>query len=235
MPVYSINNENFRDEVLKHSYPFDERATLEDDNVYIGTDLFIDAVFYVKEPTALPLSIRVVDGTAGLGRVKLIIADRNGMDIGVTVVSHEVVNGQVTNSAGIPTGAVIFNAEALSRFIGRVAGNTFVLLPHVASFLLEVCHVSKVSQFRYALVNGRGISGTVKVVARHGCRFVKTATGLRLDVVGSPPALSAERIPVRSINGVKSQAIWLAGHPRSNLRISNADGGIKFIQAQDAT
>jgi len=47
MPSYIIRNGNFRDEVTRYSYPFDELSSLEDENVFIGTDLLIDASLYI--------------------------------------------------------------------------------------------------------------------------------------------------------------------------------------------
>lgn len=228
-----IQNQNFRDESLKHSYPFDERSTLEDDLVYIGTDLVIDACFYVKAEVRLPVYIRVIDGTAPARGVNLIIADADGRDIGSAILSHEDTTVTVRNPVGVSTGVLVFNAEAVDRFIGRVEGSTFVLLPEVASFVLGVCHSSAAEHLRYVQVAGTALSRAVKVVARHGCRFTTTPTGLRLDVLGSPPDLGSERRPVLSVNSVHHQSIWLANHPQSNLRIVNADGGITFTQAKE--
>lgn len=232
MPTYAVINENFRDEAIKHAYPFDENSRLEDADVYIGTDLVIDAVFSIKEPVSLPLNIRVVDGTVGPQQVRFTIADSKGNDIGSTVASYDVTTTQVVNAAGVLVGAMVFSPDGMARFIGRVAGSTFILLPDVASFLLDVCHVSRTPHLRYFRISGTAVYGDVTFVARHKCRFVRTSSGLRLDIVGDPPAASGLR-PVLSVNKVHSQSIWLANHPKANLRISGDGGILKFSQASE--
>ena len=234
MPSYVVRNENFRDEVLKYAYPFDEQSELENDEVFIGTDLFIDAIFYIKTDAELPLYIGVVDGTEeALDKVKFIIYDSTGTNVGECVVDHNTTAITVSSS-GIPVGALVFNPDGLQRFIGRVAGKTLTLLPDVATFLIDCCHVSRTSHLR-AVVAGSPVSGDVKIVARHGCRFAINDEGrLQLDILAGSEEIDS-RQPVLSINGVRNQSIWLENHPRANLRITNEDGQLTFAQAKDLT
>ncbi len=92
MPSYIIRNGNFRDEVTRYSYPFDELSSLEDENVFIGTDLLIDASLYIKEAAELPLYISTVDGTYGeKDEVRLLISDKTGVEVGrVAVIPAKV-------------------------------------------------------------------------------------------------------------------------------------------------
>jgi hypothetical protein len=232
MPSYVIRNENFRDEVLKYSYPFDEQSELESQELYIGTDLFIDAVFYIKTDAELPLYIGVVDGTSGtIGQAKIIIYDARGTNVGECVVDGSTEACSVL-SRGIPVGALVFNPEGLQRFIGRVSGKVINLLPDVASFLLDCCHVNRTRHLR-AVNAGKLVSGDVRIVARHGCRFVVDSQNrLRLDILAGDQGLET-RQPVTSINGVRNTSIWLENHPRANLRISTENGHLTFAQAKD--
>ena len=237
MPSYIVRNENFRDEVIKYSYPFDEQSTLEDEELYIGTDLFLDAVFYLKEPAELPISIGVVDGTYGeLEEVLFIFTDASGVEIGRAPAGFDSTEVTVLSPRGVPVGCVVLHPEGLARFIGRVSGKVFSILSSVATFLLDVCHVVNAPQLRYFIVDGEAVHGDVEIVARHGCVFVVDENGeIRLDIIGDLPTLNLGRNPVLSVNGVRNQSIWLAGHPRGNLRIINEDGVIRFAQAKDIT
>jgi hypothetical protein len=232
MPSYVVRNEQFRDEVLKYAYPFDEQSELENDELYIGTDLIIDAVFYIKTAVDLPLYIGVVDGTEGtIEQVKLVLYDSTGTTVGDCLIDYQTDAVTVRHN-GIPVGALVFETDSLQRFIGRVSGKVFVLLPSVATFMIDVCHVSTTPHLRAVVVGDSPVTGDVRIIARHGCRFELTAEGLRLDILAGDDGQDA-RQPVRSINGVQNPSIWLAGHPRANLRISNQDGELTFGQAKD--
>ena len=234
MPAYSIRNENFRDEVIKFSYPFDEQSALEDNSIFLGPDLFIDAVFYLKTEVTLPIYISIVDGTYGtLDEVLFVFADKTGQTVGSAVISYIKAEATVYNAQQVPIGAIVLNPGAVDRFIGSVVGKVFPLLSSVAAFLIDTCHVAKTPHLRYVEVGEEALDDVVKIVARHGCRFRLVDGVLCLDLIGSPAA-DTDRSPVRSINGVRSRSIWLQGHPRANLRISNADNKITFIQAKDA-
>jgi len=234
MPSYVVRNEKFRDEVLKYAYPFDEQSELETEELFIGTDLFVDAVFYVKVDAELPLYVGVVDGTAeALDQVKFIIYDSDGNNVGECIADTESEAVQVFHR-GLPVGAIVFDPDGLKRFIGRVSGKVVPLLSDVAQFLLDCCHVSRATHLR-AVGADSLVSGDVKIVARRGCRFVQEGDGsLRLDIVAGNEALDS-RQPVVSINGVRNTSIWLANHPRANLRISNENGQLTFAQAKDLT
>ena len=54
MPQIPLRNEEYRDELLKFSYPFDERSSLENEEVFIGSDLILDAIIHLKEAAELP-------------------------------------------------------------------------------------------------------------------------------------------------------------------------------------
>lgn len=236
MPSYVVRNQNFRDEVLKYSYPFDEQSLLEDDELYIGTDLFIDAVFYLKEAAELPLYIAVIDGTYGeIEEAQVLIAEAGGTVVGRAALNYDSDTVTVTGTRGFPVGALVLNHDGLQRFLGKVAGKVFNLLPDVASFCLDTSHVSAVNHLRYVAYGEAAARGNVRIVARHGVRFSVTAEGaIALDVLGES-AGTGDRRPIRSINGVRNRSIWLNGHPRSNLRISTEDGQLSFVAAGDDT
>lgn len=235
MPSYAVRNENFRDAVVLYAYPFDEVSTLEDDTIYLGTDLIVDASFFIKTEAELPLHISTVDGTYGDKKeVRLLISDASGVEVGRCTLGYDSEDVGVLNSDGIQVGILVFDPQGLSRFIGRVSGHTFGLLPSVASFSLDVCHVSETPHLRYIRVGNRAVSGDVSIIARHGCAFVVEDGKLRLDVFGDPEDITSNR-PVVSVNGVRNQSIWLSSHPRANLRIDNSDGEIRFAQAGDET
>jgi len=233
MPAFVVRNEQFRDEVLKYAYPFDELSSLENEELYIGTDLFVDAMFYLKTPVELPLYISSVDGTVP-GSAVFTISDSGTGIVGTATVSSETDAVTVHSPVGIPVGVLVFNAAGLIRFLGRVSGKVFTVLASVASFSPDVCHVSTVPYLRYITAAGTAVKGTVRIVARHGVTFRVADGRLSLNVHGNP-AYAGNRQPVLSINGVRNRTIWLVGHPRANLRISNEDGKITFIAAKDAT
>jgi len=236
MPAYATTNQNFRDEVVKHSYPFDENSLLRDGSVDIGTDLLIDAVFYLKGAYSLPLRISKIDGTYGeTEQVRLHISDDSGKEVGTCVFDYSTTDAEVQDSVGIPVGHLVFNPDGVSRFIGSVVGTVIRVFSKLAVFLIDLCHVSKAPYVRYIIADGKALYGDVRVVARTGCQFSLTNDGsLRLDVLGTDPATS-DAIPVKSINGVSNPSIWLENHPRANLRISTNGNALIFTQAKDDT
>ena len=237
MPAYAITNQNFRDEVVKHSYPFDENSLLKDSLIDIGTDLLIDAVFYLKGDFSLPIRVSKVDGTFGeQTQAKIHISDDSGEEVGTCVIGYDTDDVQVLDSVGVPVGILVFNPEGLDRFIGSVLGKVVNVFSKVAIFLIDLCHVSKAPHTRYIVADGEAVHGDVRVVARNGCRFARTESGgLRLDVIGVDPATQLDGVPVKSINGISNPSIWLENHPRANLRISVDGGNLKFTQARDDT
>lgn len=237
MPSYIVRNENYRDEVLKYSYPFDERSTLQNDEVFIGTDLFLDAIIYLKQPADLPLHISSIDGTFGEpSDVLFLISDNTGAIVARSAVNYDTCTADILNNQDVSVGLFVMFPAALQRFIGQVSGKFLDLLPDVATFSLDVTHVTKTPHLRYVSVADIAIGGDVQIVARHGVYFAVSDEGvLSLNIVGDPVSTLFGSRPIKSINGVKNQSIWLEGHPRANLRISSADGAINFIAARDAT
>jgi len=237
MPSFSIRNENYRDELIKFSYPFDELSSLEEGDVYIGTDLIIDAIIHLKTPAVLPLHISEVDGTHGsLEEARFIISDNSGTIVGFSDIAFDKCQSEVYSPTGVYIGVLVFNLPGMQRFIGRITGKVYQLSTSTARFSIDVCHVSTVDHLRYVEAAGTAVDGTVTIVARHGVKFDLTDEGaLRLSIVGDPVALFSGGQPVLSVNGVRNRSIWLANHPRANLRIASGDNQLTFIQAKDST
>jgi hypothetical protein len=234
MPSYIVRNQNFRDEVLKFSYPFDERSLLESEELFIGTDLFLDAIIYLKEPAELPLHIREVDGTYGaLEEVLFRIADNNGKEVATSVLTYGVCTSDILSTKGVSVGTFVFDIDGAQRFISNVAGTLISLQSDVAAFSPDVTHVSKTAHLRYVSTDTTHASGTINIIARHGVKFDSNAGVLQLGVVGDNTSVLFETTPVISVNGVRNQSIWLAAHPRANLRLSTKDNAITFIAAKD--
>jgi hypothetical protein len=235
MPSSIVRNENYRDEVIKFAYPFDENSSLEDGELFIGTDLFLDAVLYLKEPAELPVHISEVDGTFGeLGDVRFLLSDNSGQFVGQAAATLGEPNCNVLNRRGVVIGTFVFDQAALNRFVGKTAGKIFNLLSDVAAFALDACHVVRAPHLRYIAVEDQQVHGDVRLIAGHGVYFEDNDGVLSLNIVGDPGEGDAA-VPVRSINGVRNPSIWLAAHPQANLRISNEGGSIQFVQARDAT
>ena len=235
MPSYIVRNENYRDEVPKFAYPFDENSALEDSQVFIGTDLFLDAVLYLKEPAELPIHISEIDGTSGeLGDVRFLLSDNSGQFIGQVGAMLGQENCHVLNRRGVVIGTVVFDTQALNRFVGRTAGKVFSLLSDIAVFALDTCHVVRAPHLRYLAVGDTQAHGDVRIIAGHGVYFEENDGVLSLNIVGDLDGAAGAQ-PVRSINGVRNPSIWLSAHPRANLRIGNEGGSIQFIQARDDT
>lgn len=237
MPSYVVRNENYRDELLKYSYPFDERSSLQTSDIFIGTDLILDAVIYLKQAASLPLHISTIDGTYGSAEdVLLLISDSTGSIQARAVINYETDTADIVNNQGVSVGLLVMYPPGVRRFIGSVTGRSFKLLGDVAAFSLDVTHVSKAPYLRYTSVNGIALHGDVQVVARHGVRFAVSEKGaLSLNIVGEPVSTLFGRKPIQSINGVRNKSIWLEGHPRANLRLSSANGALNFTAARDAT
>jgi hypothetical protein len=236
MSGFQIRNEVQRDELVKFSYPFDERSLLENEDIFIGTDLFLDAIFYLKDQAELPIHISAVDGTYGrVDETRFVFSDSNGDVVGSTAVDFNTEVCNILNNQGILTGVAVFRTDSLRRFIGQSTGQLFNLLPAVATFSLDVCHVTKTPHIRYLAVGDQAVFGNVRLIARHGVKWdVESDGALALGIVGDPPGAD-ERIPIVSINGVRNRSIWLAGHPRLNLRIETTADGIRFIKAREDT
>jgi len=237
MPSYVVRNENFRDEVLKYSYPFDERSSLENEELYIGTDLFVDACIYLKEPAELPLYISQVDGTYGTPEeAQFILSDNSGRIVARAPVSFSSDRGVVLNNDGVRVGIFVYHLPSVQRFINRVTGRMLSLLPSVAAFSPDVTHVTKTNHLRYVATEEGFISGDVRVVAGHGMYFSMSEEGrLSLNITGDPLSTVFSQNPITSINGVRNQSIWLTAHPRLNLRISSEGKQLSFLSARDET
>jgi len=234
MPSYVVRNENFRDEVTKFSYPFDERSQLESDDLFIGMDLFLDAIIYLKEAAELPLHIREVDGTFGeLEEVLFRIADSNGDEVATSVLTYGVCTSTIVSTKGVIVGSFVFNIPGSQRFIANVAGQLLILQSDIASFSPDVTHVAKTPHLRYLSTGTAAVDGTINIVARHGVKFDSNAGVVQLSVVGDNSSVLFATTPIISVNDVRNQSIWLAAHPRANLRLSTQDNRISFIAARD--
>jgi len=235
MPSHILRNERYRDEILKFSFPFDERSKLENDEVFIGTDLLIDAALYFKSGEELPVHISKVDGTLGeLREARLILSDADGTQVATADINYDDSIVPVISTDGVDVGVFVFYLPGLRRFIGRVAGKVFILLSDVATFSLDVASVTQVPFVRYVRAAATAITGPVTLVARHGVDWRLDGGVLSLNMLGDPvSALLDGRNAVRSINGVVNGSIWLATHPRLNLRIATRSNGVEFVAVGD--
>jgi hypothetical protein len=216
-------------------YPFGERSTLETEEVYIGEDVFLDAVIALKEAAELPLHISSIDGTqSALSDAVMGISDANG----ALRATCEIVQGRdlhpVYSLESIEVGLVVTFPAGLTRLLGRVAGQLFNLLPSTAEFSPDVTFVATSDHLRYVRVESDVVDAEdVKIVAGHGVKFTYEDEVLRLHVLGDAEGVLDNGL--RSINGVSSPSIWLATHPRSNLRLSSENRELTFTAARDAT
>lgn len=234
MPSFSIRNENFRDEALKFSYPFDETAILEDNRVYISSDTFIDAAFFLKKEAQLPLYISRLDGTeSDLQDLRIEISEAGGTVVGNASANFnsEVIE---VKDGDVHVGTLLANLPGLRRLIGRTAGRFYEFSSNIAPFSLDVCNTSERQGLRYIQVGDSIAAGAVKIVARHGVSFELNSGKLSINVLGTTePLAGAPRQPLRSINSVTNQSIWLANDPESNLRIVTTPDGIIFTKAKE--
>jgi len=235
MPSFSVRNGEYRDELIKYSYPLDEASTLEEGDVYIGTDLFLDAVLFFKEPSVeLPIYISTVDGTSGGDdECNIVLSDATDARVAEALVSLSSDVANVYNNAGVLVGTLVMNMPALQRFIGSITGTLANLQPDTAVFSLDVSFVNRADHMRYISVGSSAVTNDITWVARHGCRWRLELGILYLDMVGDrEEILSTE--PVISINGVTAKSIWLTNHPESNIRINTANDRLEFTAARDA-
>jgi hypothetical protein len=235
MPSFAIRNENFRDEALKHNYPFGERALLEDNGVFIGSDTFVDASFFMKTEVQLPLYISRLDGTDSvLQDLRIEISDAAGDIVGNAYATFDSEVLEVEDG-GVHVGTLLMNLPGLRRLIGRTAGRFYDLDALVAPFSLDVSSTSVRKGLRYVQVGDAITFGAVKVVARHGVTFEMSLAGkLSINVLGTTEPLAGEpRQPLRSINQVVNPSIWLANDPESNIRVVTTPDAIVFTKAKE--
>ena len=235
MPGFIIRNEVVRDELIKFAYPFDETSSLETDELFIGTDLVLDAMLYPKTAVQAPLRIDQVDGTAEPPIFRFIITDANGVLVGTADIDDEPELVRVLSPEGVTVGVLVLNKEAVQRFAGAVTGRVFQLLSDTAVFSLDVTHISRAPYLRWLQMDTTPLTGNVRLVARHGCRWVEEADGIRLDVFADYPGTGSGRVGVRSVNGVRRQNIWLAHHPQLNMRIDSRNSRLTFRHVRDET
>ena len=154
MAQFNYRNENYRDELVKFTYPFTEDSDLETTEVYIGTDLILDATLFFKEAVELPIHISTVDGTEGAPeQFQFILADDNNETVARCLVDPDTEVNEVQNNEGVRCGLLVINTDTAMRFAGNVTGQLFNLLSNVAIFQPEVTHVSRAPHLRY--INAR--------------------------------------------------------------------------------
>lgn len=231
-PVY--RNEEYRDELIKFSYPFDEESTLENDQVFIGPDLLLDAILFFKEDLELPIYISEIDGASGeTDDFSLILSDNTTRIVGRAVVTKDEEKVEVLDNRGALVGFLIVHQPGFQRFSRTISGKIVRLNSDVAKFSLDVCHTSKAPHLRAIVTDTSRASGDVKIVARHAVNWLLSEEGkLSLNVYADP--LDSLR-PVRSINGVENPSIWLTHHPLLNVRIVSKPNRLEFRYARDDT
>ena len=235
MPSFIVRNEVVRDELIKFTYPFDETSTLETDELFIGTDLVLDAMLFPKTAVEAPLRIDQVDGTVAPPKFRFIIKDANGVLVGTAEVDLHPQTVPVLSPENVLVGLLVLNEEAVARFAGAVTGQLIQLESNTAVFSLDVTHISRAPHLRWLNVGNTAMTGDVAIVARHGCRWVQEPDGVRLDVFADFPGTAGGQIAVRSVNGVHCRSIWLANHPQLNMRIDSRGGTLTFRHVRDET
>jgi len=240
MPSFIIRNEEFAPNLTQVSYPFGERSSLETTDLYIGQDVFTDAIIYLKEAAQLPLHVSSMDGTAGtIGNMACTISDNTGRAVATCALSHQRDSHVIVSTEGVECGILNTSRPGLVRLLGRTAGTLHRLLKSTAEFVIDVTFVTEAAHVRYASVDGKAVTASgalaeeIEIVAGHGLKFTIEDGIVRLHLLGD--AESVLDTGLRSINGVASPTIWLAAHPRANLRVSSKDGELSFTSARDAT
>jgi hypothetical protein len=233
MPPLTLRGHNWREEIVKYSYPFDERSELEDDGVYIGTDLFIDACIYLKESAELPLYLARLDGTIAAATVRVYIKDSAGDDVAYIDIVEDVEELPIYSIRGVRVGIGVMYAPGVTRFINAYRGKVIDMLSSTAAFVLNVTHVSRTKYLRGVVAGNNFLTGDVVLEARNGCEFEVVGDQIQLHILGVPASESVGDV-IKSINGVARPDIWLENHPRLNLRIATDSSGLHFIAAEDA-
>ena len=235
MASFNYRNENYRDELIKFSYPFDEQSDLESGDLFIGTDLVLDASLFFKEAVELPIHISSVDGSEGRPeQFLLVLSDAANNAVARCLVDPAIEVNEVQNNEGIRCGLLVFNTDTAMRFAGNVTGRLFNLLSTVAVFQPEVTHVSRAPYIRYFRANEVGLHDQVSLVARKGVYFSYQNGVLALNVVANYPQVADGAQPVLSVNQVRNDSIWLAHHPRLNMRIDSSGNKLRFVHVRDA-
>lgn len=233
MAKYGYRNENYRDELIKYSYPFSEDSVLiSNEGLVIGTDLVLDAILYFKQEVSLPIHISSIDGTEGdPADFNFILSDTTGNIVARAIIVQGEEKATILNNEGVECGFLVITEEGFNRFSGQVSGKVIPLFTDVARFSLDVCSVSKVKHLRYVAVGDSYASDIVRIVARHGVKWSLNNGVLSLDVVADVP--EDERIPLTSVNGVEHESIWLNHHPTANIRIAVVNGVLTFTAPGD--
>jgi len=233
MSSFPYRNGEYRDELVQYAHPFDEQSQLELDDIYIGADLFLDAVLFFKSAVELPVRISSIDGTAGtLAQFQINLVDHTGLLVGQALVDSTEDAVQVYNEDQVQVGTFLFEQATLQRFSASVAGRLVLLDADTAVFSLDVSHVATAPYARYIAASNGAAHGEVRMVARHGCKFVVESGVISLDVL-SDPAIVDSISPVLSINGVIKPSVWLANHPEANVRIHTKSAGIHLQAVTD--
>lgn len=235
MPSFTIRNEAYRDVLPTVPYPFDTFFAEEVDDVFIGNDIFLDAMFYFNTEVQLPVQIGSIDGIYGTDSVvKCNLEDDTGSTIGYFLLEdgHDLL--EVKDNFDARCGLINVDPSTAENLIAQVRGRFIPIPTGDMAFCIDCCRVKRSTGVPYIAAGGAVASGAVKLVARHGCQFRKTNTGLALDVLGDPISLDGSGVPIKSVNGVVSQHIWLNGTPECNLRISS-NQVLSFNQAKDVT
>jgi hypothetical protein len=229
-------NEVYRDYLLKVPYPFDSNFSYIVEDVYIGTDIFLDALFYIKQDVTLPISILTIDGTYGTEtQVRLEFADALGTAIGYAVIESEAERANVLNPDGINIGVLVLSIDGSGRFVTATKTRYFNLTPGDLTFHMDTCKVSEVRAVRYvATAEGATYGTQVQIVARHGVQWRMDGDVLALDLLGELPSSTSQQV-VLSVNGVANPSIWLNATPTNNLRLRTTQAGLHFGQAKDLT
>jgi len=231
--MYKLRNQQYRDELVKFSYPFDAESILQDEKLNIGTDLFLDAILFFKEDVELPVYISEIDGTVGdRSSFSVIISDINGQIVARTEVVKDEEKSEVFDNQGSLVGFLITTEEGFQRFSSTVTGRVHRLNQDVARFDLDVCSVSKTPHLRGVVINDVAVSGELEIVARHGTRLALNSGVMSLDVFSD---VDSGNPPLRYVNGVDNPSIWLNHHPELNLRIVTNSTGVEFRHARDDT
>ena len=128
MPGYTLRNEDYRAQLITVEYPFNERSSLETDEIFIGTDVFIDAVVYLKEAAQLPLHISSLNGTKeGLMGAEAGISDATGRLVASCSLRGDRDEHEVRSPEGLVVGVLVTHRPGLARLLGRTAGKLFTL------------------------------------------------------------------------------------------------------------
>lgn len=199
-------NSQFRDKAAASAYPLDPQAT----QTTFPDALLLDLSVYVPSTYEPPFFILEASGGIVNDAVRFTIADARRLTIGHADCLLDRGSAVIMDEVGRSLGVLVYDSEFMEAFKGDIGGDTLVFAAAETPIQSECCRFYTPKGSLAVLADRYAITNKLRLSFAGGLTIEGDGS---VNLYGEHESL---KIPLRTVNGVEADHVFLLAHVHDN-------------------